>query len=41
MISKMKPPEEGGTRLAIVLKRLTAIHRVGRIWRKRDPTLDH
>ena len=41
MISKMKPPEEGGSRARDRLQRLAALHRGGRVGRVRDPPLDH
>ena len=41
MIAKMKRPEDGGSRLAIVLQRLAAVQRRGRLGRIRDPPLDH
>jgi type I restriction enzyme M protein len=41
MISKMKPPSEGGSRVAICLQRLAAVHGRGGLWRVGDPPLDH
>ncbi len=41
MISKMKPPEEGGSRLAIVFNGSPALHRGGWLGGVRDPALDH
>ena len=38
MIGKMKP---GGSRIAIVLQRLSAVHGRRGLWRERDPPLDH
>ena len=41
MISKMKRPDEGGARLAIVFNGSPLVHRSRRIGRVRDPALDH
>ena len=41
MISKMKRPDEGGARLAIVFNGSPAVHGSGRVGRVRDPPVDH
>ena len=41
MISKLKRPEDGGGRLAIVFNGSPALHRRCRLGRERDPALDH
>jgi type I restriction enzyme M protein len=41
MIAKMKRPEEGGSRVAIVFNGVTAFHRRCRLGRVRDPPLGY